>query len=80
MGLDDNDRDFLIEWIVKPLSDQIKAIHTPLTCPEIKEMKEQVKGLRDQQKKWAGGLAIIAGIGGMLVAFKDEVIKLIRGG
>lgn len=76
MTLTNEDRDFLKEWVVDPLTVQIKAIHSS-PCDEITKVKVDVREVRDRQNKWAGGLAILVGVGSLLMAFKDNLIGML---
>lgn len=82
MTFSQDDRDFLQEWIVKPLSGQIQAIHTSEKCPAIIEVKETIKDLSKKVNDVKGQQKYFFGIFSALVFgitfFKDSILSLFR--
>ena len=73
-----NSLEIRMERNFESLQNQLLRIHTPQSCEEASALRTDVRDLRDQQKKWIGGLAVLAGIGGLLIAFKDSIVDIFR--
>ena len=63
---------------LKEIRSDLKAIHTPSTCEGIREIKNELAQVTKQQNRWLGGMAVLVGIGGLIVSFKDNLLDFFR--
>lgn len=82
MSLSIDELEQIKNLIVDPLSEQIKSIHTPESCPailavrgDIKEIHEKVDDLKGQQKYAFGIFTAILFIS---TFFKEAIISIFK--
>lgn len=75
MPLTAEDREFLMEWIVEPITKKIDTLHTP-PCKQLETLqneteyaKKDIKRIDRQIYIWVGGLTVLIFILGVIMAF-----------